>query len=100
MKFFSDLAASKVVLDICPVDGNHDFEFALFDLNMAAKLVRAGGIVIMDNAEQTGPYYATKQFLEKNPGWLEVGSSIEKFTDSIPFHKQRSSVAKTTFLLL
>ena len=100
MDFFLSLENSKITLDICLVDGNHDFGFALFDLNMAAKLLRPGGIVVMDNAEQTGPYYAAKQFLENNPGWAEIGNAIEEFKPSMPFNKYRASVSNTSFLLL
>lgn len=65
-----------VVLDLILIDGNHDFEFALFDLQMAARLMRPGGIVVMDNAEQSGPFYAAKQFLDRNPAWRELGRCI------------------------
>jgi hypothetical protein len=100
MDFFLELESRNQSLDLTLVDGNHDFEFALFDLYMAAKLTRPGGLIVMDNAEQSGPFYAAKQFLNENPGWEELGTALSQYSPSHPFDKDRSSIQLTTFLVL
>jgi hypothetical protein len=100
MEFFLMLEQRKLSLDLTLVDGNHDFEFALYDLYMAAKLTRPGGVIVMDNAEQTGPFYATRQFLQENLGWKEIGNALGQYSRSYPFDKNRSSIPNTTFLIL
>jgi predicted O-methyltransferase YrrM len=100
MDFFLELDSSGQQLDLCLVDGNHDFEFALFDLCMAAKVVRPGGVIVMDNSEQSGPFYAAREFLMHNQGWTELGEAFANFSPSRPFDKARSSVPETSFLIL
>jgi Methyltransferase domain len=87
-------------LDIAFVDGNHDFEFACFDIAMAARLLRPGGIMIIDNSEQSGPYYAAAQFTQHNPDWIELGEALSAFQRSEPFLLERSSVPGGSFLML
>ena len=48
MDFFLKLHHRRVALDFVLVDGDHDYELALFDLQMAARLLRPGGIVVMN----------------------------------------------------
>jgi predicted O-methyltransferase YrrM len=100
MDFFLEMERQKVTLDMVLVDGNHDYEFALFDLQMAAKLLRPGGIVIMDNAEQSGPFHAARTFLGANPAWVELGNAVAAYDPSAPFKEPRASLAGTSFLLL
>ncbi len=100
MDFFLELERQKVALDMVLVDGNHDYEFALFDLLMAARLLRPGGIVVMDNAEQSGPFHAARTFLGANPAWVELGKAVAAYDPSVPFKQPRASVPGTTFLLL
>ena len=100
MDFFAWLDANKIRPDLVLVDGNHDYEFALFDLLMAARLLQPGGIVVMDNAEQTGPFRAAREFLATNNAWRELGSSIANYAPSIPFDAARTSVPGTTFVIL
>jgi predicted O-methyltransferase YrrM len=100
MDFFLELADSNTTLDIAFVDGNHDLEFAYFDIMMAARLLRAGGIMIIDNSEQSGPYYAAAQFIHYNPDWIELGDALAGFKASQPFLAERSSVPNGGFLVL
>jgi predicted O-methyltransferase YrrM len=100
MTFLASLAERKIVLDIMLIDGNHAYEFATFDLAVAAKLMRAGGVIIMDNAEQTGPFEAARQFLAQNPEWRELGSCISDFEISNPFAMPRCSIPGTNFIVL
>lgn len=100
MEFFLKMERERIKLDIVLVDGNHDFEFALFDLQMAAKLLKLGGLIIMDNAEQTGPFEASRKFLEFHPEWCELGSAIDSFDVSRPFNETRASLPGTSFIIL
>jgi predicted O-methyltransferase YrrM len=100
MDFFHHLDRQRLTLDLVLVDGNHDYEFALFDLQMAARLMRPGGIVVMDNAEQTGPFKASRQFLRLNPAWRELGMAVASHDRSAPFDAARASLPGTSFIVL
>lgn len=100
MDFFHRLDRQHLTLDLALVDGNHDFEFALFDLQMAARLLRPGGVVVMDNAEQTGPFKASRQFLRVNPAWRELGLAVASHDRSAPFNAARASLPETSFIVL
>lgn len=97
MAFFAEVRGP---LDLVLVDGNHDFEYALFDLQMAARLIRPGGIAVMDNSEQTGPFKAARAFVVANPGWRELGNALANYDPRQPFDRTRSSVLGTSFLIL
>jgi predicted O-methyltransferase YrrM len=100
MDFFHHLDRQRVMLDLVLVDGNHDFEFALFDLQMSARLLRPSGIILMDNAEQTGPFKASQHFLANNREWRELGSAVASHTRSAPFDNVRASMPGTSFVIL
>jgi predicted O-methyltransferase YrrM len=100
MDFFHHLDRQRVTLDLVLVDGNHDFEFAFFDLQMSARLLRPGGIVLMDNAEQTGPFKASQLFLANNREWRELGSAVASHARSTPFDSARASIPRTSFVIL
>jgi hypothetical protein len=67
---------------------------------MAAKLLRPGGVIVMDNSEQTGPFKASRTFLDLNPAWREIGRAIGSHDRSRPFDPARSSIPGTSFILL
>lgn len=92
MACFHELADQKVSVDIAFVDGNHDYGFAAYDLTMAAELVRPGGVIIMDNAEQHGVFWAAKHFLTHNPQWRVLGNVFDRHDDSDPFATMGSSL--------
>lgn len=100
MDFFIMLSEAKTMLDIAFIDGDHDFEFAYFDVLMAARLLRPGGVMVIDNTNQTGPYYAAAQFLHDNPDWIELGNAMTGFRSSQPFSIPRSSLPNSDCLLL
>jgi predicted O-methyltransferase YrrM len=100
MDFFLALDRERVTLDMTLVDGNHDFEFALFDLQMSARLLRPGGTIIMDNAEQSGPFRAARMFLGSHPGWREIGNALATYDRFKPFDLTRASIPGTSFIVL
>jgi predicted O-methyltransferase YrrM len=101
MDFFGTLAQRRITLDMVLVDGNHDYEYALFDLQMASRLLRPGGIIVMDNSDQTGPFHATREFVARNPAWQEIGGALASYDPSRPFDPTRSSMPPgATFVVL
>jgi len=100
MAFFQKLKQERVLFDMILIDGNHDYEFALFDLIASSYMLRPGGIVIMDNAEQSGPFFAARQFIRDNAGWCELGDALSTFNWDKTFNPERASVPHTTFLIL
>ena len=66
--------------DLIFVDGNHVYDYALFDLTLSAKRLRPGGIMAIDNVEITGVYYALRKFLDANPNWIMLGASDPGFS--------------------
>lgn len=100
MDFFGELERGQVVVDMAFIDGNHDYEYAFFDLASAAKLIRPSGIVLMDNVEQPGPFWAAVEFLRQNPDWTELGNSVASFVASDPFNADRGFIPGTPFILL
>jgi predicted O-methyltransferase YrrM len=100
MELFANLDQRRISLDLTLVDGNHDYEHALFDLQMAARRTRPSGMVVMDNAEQSGPFHAARTFLAANPTWWELGHAVADHDPDNPFDPNRSSVPNTTFILL
>ena len=100
MAFFQELGGRQTVLDLVLVDGSHDYEYALFDLQMAARLLRPGGVIVMDNSEQSGPFQAARTFLAAHPAWRELGSSIASYDPSKPFDDSRASMQFTSFVII
>ena len=100
MDFFARMVLESKTFDLVLIDGNHDYEYALFDLQMAARLIRPGGIVVMDNAEQSGPFKAARLFLAANPAWREIGGAIAAYEPFKPFEHERASLPDTGFLVL
>lgn len=100
MQFLLELQQREIPVDMVLVDGNHDYEFALFDLQMAARLLAPGGIILMDNAEQTGPLRASLEFIRANPAWRELGSALASHDAANPFRGNRVSVPETSLIVL
>jgi predicted O-methyltransferase YrrM len=100
MEFLIRLRHREVALDFVLIDGDHDYEPVLFDLQMAAQLMRPNGIVVLNDAVQSGPFHAARTFLAANPAWTELGSAIASYDESSPFVGQRVSQADTNFLVL
>jgi predicted O-methyltransferase YrrM len=87
-------------LDLALIDGNHDYEFALFDIMAAAAIMKPGGLLVIDNVEQEGPFWAGIDFLRMNADWTELGYAIEEFDSNNPFNMDRASLPDTSLLIL
>ncbi len=103
MAFYLELERRKLSIDIAFIDGNHAYEFALFDTLMAAKSLSRGGTIIVDNAEQAGPYFAAAMFLENNPGWQTIGGNHPRpaaLADPLDSTFNRASLDDASLLIL
>jgi predicted O-methyltransferase YrrM len=86
--------------DLVFIDGNHELEFALFDLECIARLMRPGGFVVLDNIEQVGPRFAAKMFLERHPEWIDVAGVIGRIAPEAPLAEPPPSFPDTKTYLL
>jgi predicted O-methyltransferase YrrM len=100
MDFYMEMERQSVRPGVVFVDGNHDYEFALFDIGRAAKYMTPGGFIFVDNVAQPGPFFAARDFLSANPGWREIGGSTDEFDESRSFDRRRSPVPHTDFIVL
>ena len=67
MAFFGDMERQRIHPELVFVDGNHDYEFAAFDIACGARLLAPGGFIVVDNVAQPGPFFAARDFLAANP---------------------------------
>ena len=100
MDFYMEMERQSVRPGVVFVDGNHDYEFALFDIGRAARYMTPGGFIFVDNVAQPGPFFAARDFLSANPGWREVGGSTEGYDASRSFDRKRSAIPSTDFIVL
>jgi Methyltransferase domain len=73
MALFMRLDFQRLRPDIVVVDGNHNFEFASFDIEAAARRVSRGGFIFINSISQAGPYFAATDFLRAHPEWHSCG---------------------------
>jgi predicted O-methyltransferase YrrM len=100
MDFLVRLQRQGLSLDFVLIDGDHDYEPVLFDLQMVARLLRPGGVVVLNDSAQTGPFQAARTFLAANPAWRELGTAISTFDENSPFAGERASQPGTGFVVL
>jgi hypothetical protein len=100
MAFYSQAVRSNLRLDIVFVDGDHDYEFALFDIECAARLIRPNGFIFIDNISQPGPYFAAMDFLRDHQHWREHGDSMTRYRAELPFDRHRTTLIGTDFCVL
>jgi hypothetical protein len=82
------------------IDGLHDFEFTLFDLNGASQSITSGGFVVLDNINQPGPVSCGAGFPSLKPlGWISCGGELRS-CPLRPFDRERVEIANTEFLIL
>jgi predicted O-methyltransferase YrrM len=100
MQFFMDADRTGLRFGVVLVDGNHDYEFAAFDIAAAARRIEPGGFIAVDNVSQAGPYFAAKDFLARNPGWTDCGLLAAAPDETLAFDPGRSNVPGTDFQFL
>jgi predicted O-methyltransferase YrrM len=97
---FDRAMGNGVLYDLVLIDGNHELEFALFDLMCAARLIRPGGLIVLDNVDQPGPRFATKLFLENHPEWRDIADVVLRTDPAKPLAAPQPSFPDTKFYLL
>ena len=100
MDLFIQLDRLASPVDLAFVDGNHAYAFAYYDLAAAAKWVAPGGVVVMDDFDQPGVFWAVKHFLDAHGDWKEISGVFDDFDSGAPFESMRPSVRGTKFLVL
>lgn len=100
MAFYSMQERNGVRPGLVFVDGNHDYEFALFDIGCAARALTPGGFIFVDNVAQVGPFFAARDFLSTNAGWRALGSPADDYDRDRAFDRRRAAVAGTDFMVL
>jgi predicted O-methyltransferase YrrM len=100
MAFFGDMERQRIHPELVFVDGNHEYEYAAFDIACGARLLAPGGFIFVDNISQPGPFFAARDFLAANPGWRELGSSATDYNREKAFDSRRGTVVGTDFFIL
>ena len=95
MSFFMQIQREAIRCGLVFVDGCHDYEFALFDIQCAARSMTPGGFILVDNAPQAGPYFAALDFMKNNPGWLNCEWNPSIINPTQAFDRKRRPVART-----
>jgi hypothetical protein len=100
MEYFGNLTETGQRSELIFVDGNHDYEFALFDIESAARVAMPKGFIFVDNTSQAGPFLAAQDFVKRRPGWVETGgNSLDYPIIDAPFGL-RSPINATDFCVL
>jgi predicted O-methyltransferase YrrM len=96
--FFATLGMPQIVPSLVFVDGNHDYEFAYFDICSAARVLAPGGFLLVDNIAQPGPALAVQDFLAWNPGWIECGGKLAGVVKA--YDRDRTQIRNTDLAIL
>jgi predicted O-methyltransferase YrrM len=99
MQFFAEWEREQPV-DLIFIDGNHDFEFALFDIESAGRFLRPSGFIVIDNITQPGPFMASRDFLARHRGWREHGNILGRVNQRAPFDADRVKINDSDFCIL
>jgi predicted O-methyltransferase YrrM len=101
MEFFSRMIEA---VDVHPalvfIDGNHDFEYAAFDIGCAARLLQPSGFILVDNVSQAGPFWAARDFLVANADWTECRVTDRSCDPSKAFDAHRTNIPDTDLMVL
>lgn len=100
MQFFAEASRRGIRPGLVLIDGNHDYEFALFDIEASARVVRPGGLVVVDNINQAGPFVAVRDFLDRHRSWREHGDSSGRLRPAYPFDRERTAIVNTDLCIL
>ena len=101
MGFFSEMMkVGDISPDLVFVDGQHDYEYAAFDIACSARVLRPGGFIVVDNVSQAGPFFAAQDFLAQNPRWTECRGTDRVSDTSKAYDVERSNIPGTDFIVL
>jgi hypothetical protein len=101
MEFFSRMIEAE---DVRPalvfIDGNHDFEYAAFDIGCSARLLQPSGFILVDNVSQAGPFWAAREFLAAHADWTECRVTDRSSDPSKAFDAERTNIPDTDLMVL
>jgi hypothetical protein len=100
MMFFMGVGSQDITAGLVLVDGNHDYEYAAFDIFSAARRLSPGGFIIVDNIAQAGPFFAVRDFLAQHPGWIDCGVNPADWNPGKSFDTRRSRIPYTEAAVL
>jgi predicted O-methyltransferase YrrM len=100
MEYFDALTKSGERSSLTFIDGNHDYEYALFDIEAAARIAAPGGFIFVDNTSQAGPFLAAQDFLQRHPDWTECGGKALSNTITDSPYEVRTKIWGTDFVVL
>ncbi len=100
VEFFTMIEKLRIRPSLVFVDGNHEYEFAYFDICRAARHLTPRGFIFIDNVSQPGPFLAARDFLANNPGWVECGGSTAAYDQSQAYDPHRSLLPGTDLMVL
>jgi predicted O-methyltransferase YrrM len=100
MAFFMEADKKAIRPGVVFIDGHHDYEFASFDIQAAARRLLPGGFIFVDNVSQAGPYFAAKDFLASHPDWTDCGEASPDTDETKAFFPGRSNVHDTDLFVL
>lgn len=100
MDFYTIMEREKISPGLVLVDGKHDYEFAAFDIWCAARHMKPGGFIFIDNVAQAGPFFAAADFLVAHPGWQECGNSRGKYDRTKAYDRHRTDIVNTDLIVL
>jgi predicted O-methyltransferase YrrM len=100
MSFFMRIQREGIRPWLVFVDGCHDYEFALFDIQCAARSLTPGGFIVVDNVSQVGPYFAALDFFKSTSGWLNCQWKPGAFDSTKAFDNERRAIINTDFFVL
>jgi predicted O-methyltransferase YrrM len=100
MPFFMEMERLRFRPDLVFVDGNHDYEFASFDIQCAARRLSPGGFIVVDNISQAGPFFAALDFLRSHPEWIDCGCTSQARDQTKAFDRHRTNIPGTDFMIL
>jgi predicted O-methyltransferase YrrM len=100
MDFFARAVSRGWTSDLIFVDGNHDYEYALYDIASAARVVRPGGFIAIDNISQGGVIEAARDFVRDRPSWRECGHALDAAPVGTAFDLGRSTIAGTDLCVI
>jgi predicted O-methyltransferase YrrM len=101
MAFFAKIMQQVDIRpDLVFVDGNHDYEFAAFDVSCAARILRPGGFIVIDNVSQGGPFFAAQDFLALHPEWRDCRVTSGVYDRTKAYDPDRANIPGTDFMVL
>jgi predicted O-methyltransferase YrrM len=100
MAFYRDMERERIHPGVVFVDGNHDFEFAAFDIACGARFIAPDGYIFVDNVALPGPFFAARDFLIANSDWRELGGAATSYDRNKAFDRSRTTITNTDFIVL